>query len=265
MSMPDRVSRGYAALAVLLAVQVVLVLVYLWPWPGFGKSASSVTPNQAAAVADVTMIAGLPTVAGDPALAVPDAPDVPVGGGPAPVSSLTIETSIDRGAAVAAEWEVDAPMLVGVQMQIDWPQNEVPETVTAIVEGGWLRYYYFDAGGDVPSTLFVLIERTSGEVRETRVEPMAIFGEDGVDPTQVEVWDTAAVLAVEMLGGTAFRAACPTEHFTTIVTLRFDPGTNGPVWDVEYTEFRDNPDPLVARVDAITGEATIISPGNTDC
>jgi hypothetical protein len=262
--MAERTSRGYAVLAGLLAVQIILVVVYLWPWPGMGMSDTDVQGAPVAAVADTTMIAGLPTLPADPALAVPDAPDVPVGGGPAPTNALTVETAIERGDAVAAEW-VEGAAPVAIQLQIDWPQSDVPETVTALADGGWVRFYYLDVEGALPSTLMVLVERTSGEVRETNVEAMASRGETPVDLEPIEVWDTAATLAIEMLGGTAFRAACPTVHYTTLTTLVSDPETGGPVWLVEYPEGREGSRPLVGRVDAITGDATILDPGNTDC
>ena len=264
--MLKRGSRGYTALAVLLIVQLIVVVVYLWPWPGLRSDEVEIEPSAVAAVGPAAVVEGMPTIVDPADIDIPDAPPVPSGdlavGRTA--GGLSIEASLELGAMVSAEWAPGGE-LVGARMQIDWPQDGVPETVTVLSEFGWIYHYFVDTEGPVAATLIVTIERTQGQVTETAVDPLPILGEVVIDPATIEVWDTAATLAIEMLGGTAFRSACPTVRYTTAIQLGVDPASGNPVWTVEYPEAKPNGRSLIGRVDAVTGEATIVEPGASDC
>jgi hypothetical protein len=256
--MTKRMPRGVAVLAIMLAVQVALVGWYAWPWPSFARGDAPARPPQ--------VVTNRPVVD-------PDVPDAPAAGAVdqaaiASESGASVQSGIAVADAYAREWTATS-QLVSAQMQIDWPQSDVPDTVTQISRFGWLRYFYLSrTSGGSPVTLRVQIERSAGTVADTNLESVPIAGETVIDASRVSVWDTAAVLAVEMVGGTAFRASCPTVRYTTFATLSIDPDTGALSWLVEYPEDRkDGGDtqPLTARVDATTGEVKIVDPGRPGC
>lgn len=185
-----------------------------------------------------------------------------------PATALTLMTGRERADQVAHAWDANA-RLVYASMQIDWPNQPPPTTVTSISPFGWLRFVYvtdISGGRTDRATLSILFERVSGRlINQTVNQWTETFGEGDLF-AQVSTSDTTAVLGTELGGGTAFRAACPGVRNRSIVSLVIDQSSGQPTWVVGYPgKNGDISTGMGFHVNAATGAVTVTRQPPAEC
>jgi len=189
-------------------------------------------------VVQIVLAIALVSVNRSEASALPDAPDVDAIDLPVPDQALTISNGIERANDVALAWQNDASLSF-VSLQVDWPTAPPPETVTSVSPFGWLRAVYVapvDGAGSDFAALSLLFERVSGALIDADVSPWHI-DPSGTDLLAgIQVNEETALLAAEISGGTAYRAACPELRSHTMISIERDSATSEPLWQIGYRE-----------------------------
>lgn len=185
-----------------------------------------------------------------------------------PPAALTLMTGRERADQVARAWDANA-RLVYASMQIDWPNEPPPTTVTSISPFGWLRFVYvtdIDGGRTDRATLSILFERVSGRLINQTINQWTEPFADGDLFAQVTTSDTTAVLGTELGGGTAFRAACPKIRNRSIVSLVLDQSSAEPIWVIGYPgQNGDITAGMGFHVNAATGAVTVTRQPPKEC
>jgi hypothetical protein len=202
------------------------------------------------------------------ASALPDAPDVDVIDLPVPNLALTISSGVERANEVALAWQDDA-RLSFVSLQVDWATTPPPETVTSVSPFGWLRLVYVapvEGAESDYAALSLLFERMSGALVEAEVSPWHIepSGPDLLDTIQVT--EETALLAAEISGGTAYRAACPDLRSHSTISIATDSVSGEPVWHIGYRERgRDASGTMRLEVNAVSGAVSVSREAPAGC
>lgn len=200
--------------------------------------------------------------------ALPSAPALDAIEFQTPDMALTIQSGAERGSQVAAAWTGDA-ILTFASMQVDWPTDAPPATVTTVSPFGWIRLMYVAPVHNGPSeyaALSLLFERVSGKLTDARVSRWDVEPSEGALLDGITVTDETAVLAAEIDSGTAYRAACPAKRNESIVSLTRDPASAEPVWSISYDENgRNSSGSMLVAVNATSGELTDIRQGPATC
>ena len=202
------------------------------------------------------------------ASAVPAAPNLEDWDLPVPDMALTIESGIERANQVAVSWHEDAELSF-VSMQIDWATTDPPDTITSVSAFGWLRLMYLAPvpnGSSDFAALSLTFERVSGQLTGSSVRrwgsgppPEPLFA-------NIAVSSETAILAGELSGGTAFRAACPTLRFQSGTTLTVDQATNERFWTIVYRDRSESASgPMRLTVNASTGQVEDVAAGAANC
>ena len=219
-------------------------------------------------VLQVVLVVSLLIVTQREASALPAAPDPAAWDLPVPDMALTVETGIERADEVARSWNENA-QLTFVSMQIDWPRDDPPITVTSVSPFGWIRFMYvapIDGAASDYAALSLMFERVSGQLTNASVSEW-----DTPPPTEplfqgVTVSGETATLAGELSGGTVFRAACPQERSQSGTSISIDPLTGDRIWNVVY---RDNSEaaggPMRISVNAESGDVQELRSGSATC
>jgi hypothetical protein len=222
----------------------------------------------ALAVLQVVLAIALIGVTRGQASALPDAPDVDAFDLPVPDLALTIPTGVERAEAVALDWQDDA-RLSYVSLQVDWPTGPPPETVTSVSPFGWFRAVYVAPVEGAESdfaALSLLFERMSGALIDADVSPWHIAPSDHDLLGGLQVTDETALLAAEIAGGTAYRAACPELRSHTSISVTLDTVTGEPIWHIGYRERnRDASGTMRFEVSATSGAVTVTRDAPADC
>ena len=202
------------------------------------------------------------------ASAVPAAPNLEDWDFPIPDMSLTIESGIERANLVAVSWHEDAE-LAFVSMQIDWATTDPPATTTSVSAFGWLRLMYLAPvpnGSSDFAALSLTFERVSGQLTGASVRRWGSSPPSEPLFTNITVSSETAILAGELSGGTAFRAACPTLRFQSGTTLTVDQATNERFWTIVYRDRSDSTTgPMRLTVNATTGQVEDVAAGALAC
>lgn len=187
---------------------------------------------------------------------------------PRPSSALSIMTGAERADAVAAQWH-DGAVLVYASMQIDWPIDPPPQTITALPAGGWLRYVYVApiSGRSSPfASLSVLIERSGGQFIQSSVSSWSVAPPATGLLEGIIVTDEVAALAAEIGGGSAYRAVCPEVRNQSLVALFREETSDDLVWGIGYRENgRNSPATRKIDVSATNGTVTVEREGSNSC
>jgi hypothetical protein len=223
----------------LLAVQVLLALVALavWIW----------TPN------------------------APALPPVPTNTAPLVGSGATLESALPLAQSQADAWLPNA-VLLNASMQVDWPWTVPPEPPAEIPGTGWISYAFLapwfppgrPPGG---ASLSVVVERLSGAVVSQETKGWEEAPQVQPPPPAAPVDSTAATLAAEAAGGTAFRRACPQyRHLSRTIPVAAGRTKWPQHWVVIYEDSRA-PDQhgLLVRIDAATGKFLELSDTAPQC
>ena len=201
-------------------------------------------------------------------VAIPDPAAVSSFSFDTPPDALTLMTGRERADQVAKAWDANA-RLVYASMQIDWPNEAPPTTVTSISPFGWLRFVYLtdiNGGRTDRATLSILIERVSGRLINQTVNQWTENFAEGDLFAQVTTSDTTAVLGTELGGGTSFRAACPDIRNRSIVSLVLDPSSGQPTWVIGYPgKNGDITTGMGFHVNAATGAVTVTRQPPSEC
>jgi hypothetical protein len=200
--------------------------------------------------------------------AVPSAPSLDAFEFPTPDMALTIQSGAERGNQVATAWSSDA-VLTFASMQIDWPTEPPPATVTSVSPFGWIRLMYVapvDNGPSDYAALSLMFERVTGKLADARVSRWDVSLQSGNLLDGVTVTDETAVLAAEVDKGTVYRTACPAKRNESIISITRDPATGQPIWSVSYDENgRNSSGSMLINVNAATGALTEIRLGPPTC
>src|SRR5215211_3015759 len=134
---------------------------------------------------------------------------------------LAIESGVKLGEEQAAAWLPDAKLL-NVNMQVDWPSNEPESAVTSLPPGGWVISTFvapWSQDEAEAATLSVLLDRGSGQLFGQWQTEWPKVPTSTITLPQSGIDSTTANIAAELVGGTAFRAECPSERSRTRVSL----------------------------------------------
>lgn len=200
--------------------------------------------------------------------AIPSAPALDAIEFSTPAMALTIQTGAERGKQVATEWSSDA-VLAFASMQVDWPTQTPPATVTTVSPFGWIRLMYVAPVSDGPSdyaALSLMFERVSGTLADARVSRWDVAPDQTNLLDGISVNDQTAVLAAEIDAGTAYRTACPDKRNESMVSITRDPINDQPIWSISYDENgRDSGGSMLIAVNASTGVVNEIRLGPSTC
>jgi hypothetical protein len=220
------------------------------------------------AALQVVLAVALFGVSRSQASALPAPPDVEAIDLPVPDMALTIATGIERANALALEWQADA-RLSFVSLQVDWPTSPPPPTVTSVSPFGWLRVVYVapvDGAESDYAALSMLFERVSGALIDADVSPWHIAPPSTDLLADVQVNEETALLAAEISGGTAYRAACPDLRSNTSISITIDAVSDEPTWHVGYRERgRDASGTMRFEINAGTGAVSVTRAAPESC
>jgi hypothetical protein len=193
----------------------------------------------------------------------PDAPALPpIPGTTAPLdgSGATLESALPLAQTQARAWLPDA-VLLNASMQVDWPWTVPPEPPTEIPGTGWISYAFLapwyppgrPAGG---ASLSVVVERLSGAIVSQETDGWEQAPQMQPPPPAAPIDSTAATLAAEAAGGTAFRRACPQfRHLSRTIPVAAGRTEWPQHWVVLYEDSRQpSQHGLLIRIDANTGK-----------
>lgn len=202
------------------------------------------------------------------AASLPPPPDVDAIELPTPAMALTVLSGVARADPIALDWSPDARLSFAA-LQVDWPTSPPPDVVSSVSPFGWLRLVYVAPVGGSPeryAALSLLFERVSGALIEARVSPWHVGMPRRELLVDVSTTDDTAVLAAELSGGTAYRAACPDRRNHTGVSISIDAISGDPVWDVVYRE-RNASAAATMRVvvNARDGGVSVVRSGTDSC
>jgi hypothetical protein len=179
---------------------------------------------------------------------------------------------VQLGFVQAATWLPNA-YLLNANMQVDWPSDQDESIVTSLPPSGWVTttfvapWEHDEAEG---ATLGLFFDRGSGQMFgqwqtewEHAPAPTISLPQSGVD-------STTALLAVELAGGTAFRAECPRERSRTRVNLTTEPIARAGdesrlVWLINYTDNRNLSLGYRVIVDAESGKIVRTEDNHIEC
>jgi hypothetical protein len=182
--------------------------------------------------------------------------------------ALTIPTAVERGNQVASAWS-EAAVLTFASMQVDWPTDTPPATVTSVSPFGWIRLLYVapvDNGPSEYAALSMMFERVSGTLADARVSRWDLAPSQTNLLDGITVTDETALLAAEIDSGTAYRTACPDKRNESMISITRDPVTNAPVWNINYDENgRNSSGSMLLQVNATDGTLTEIRLGPSTC
>ncbi len=185
---------------------------------------------------------------------------------------LTIETGYQLGSQQAQSWEPDS-RLININMQVDWPSDPPPATVTSIPPGGWVALTFaapWDHGESEAATLGMFFERGSGLLYGQSVSVWEHAPTMTRDLDQATIDSTTAMLAAELKGGTAYRAECPKNRKRSRITLTTHAASNGDsaeqlVWLINYADIRTGETGFQVIVDASNGDIVEVNDLRSPC
>lgn len=220
------------------------------------------------AVLQVVFAVALIGVTRSQASALPDAPEVDAIDLPVPDLALTIESGVERATAVALDWQDDA-RLTFVSLQVDWATGPPPDVVTSISPFGWFRAVFVapvDGAESDYAALSLLFERMSGALVEADVSPWHVPPSEQNLLGNTQVNEETALLAAEISGGTAYRAACPDLRSHTSIAMTIDTVSGEPIWHIGYRERgRDATGTMRFQVSASNGAVTVTREAPAEC
>jgi hypothetical protein len=163
--------------------------------------------------------------------------------------------------------------LININMQVDWPDDPPPATVTSLPPGGWVALTFaapWNHGDNEAATLGMFFERGSGRlygqsISEWEHAPTMTRAID-----QAKIDSTTATLAAELKGGTAYRAECPKNRKRSRITLTTKNESGGGsverlVWLINYTDVRTGETGFQVIVDAVTGDIVEVNDTRSPC
>jgi hypothetical protein len=190
----------------------------------------------------------------------PALPPIPRATAPLDGSGATLESALPLAQTQARAWLPDA-VLLNASMQVDWPWTVPPEPPTEIPGTGWISYAFLapwyppgrPAGG---ASLSVVVERLSGAIVSQETDGWEQAPQMQPPPPAAPIDSTAATLAAEAAGGTAFRRACPQfRHLSRTIPVAAGRTEWPQHWVVLYEDSRQpSQHGLLIRIDANTGK-----------
>lgn len=201
----------------------------------------------------------------------PALPPIPRTTAPLDGSGATLESALPLAQSQADAWLPDA-VLLNASMQVDWPWTVPPEPPTEIPGTGWISYAFLapwyppgrPAGG---ASLSVIVERLSGAIVSQETDGWEQAPQLRPPPPASPVDSSAATLAAEAAGGTAFRRACPQyRHLSRTIPVAAGRTKWSQNWVVIYEDSRQpSQHGLLIRIDATTGKVLEQSGEAPDC
>lgn len=149
--------------------------------------------------------------------------------------------------AQAQAWRTGAVLIEEISW-LSWPMSTAKVDEPAPVNG-WSTFV-FASGGDC---LAVVIDRGSGFVLGRHVQTLGLDASRTLTPASATISAETASAIGEILGGEAYRAACPDHRNLSKVGASLE-SSGQPVWAVTYADDRSasNPD-IIVIVNASTG------------
>jgi hypothetical protein len=185
---------------------------------------------------------------------------------------LTVETGYQLGLQQANAWRANVT-LMNINMQVDWPNDPPPATVTALPGGGWVTMTFaapWEKGESKAATLGLFFERGSGRIYDQSETQWEHPPTKSISPEQAQVDSTTALLAAELSGGTEYRAECPKVRNNTRITLTTGNADSTDisgklVWLITYKDARTRDVGYTVVVDAQTGDIAEVSDTRASC
>ena len=176
----------------------------------------------------------------------PSAPVMPPRGAATPSDAAKmLRTAVTQAKA----WAPDATLVSEVSW-LSWPTTAPdPNEISAPVNG-WATFVFASGG----QRLALVIDRGSGFMLGQHPKTLGLPAAGSLERSGATISAETAVVSAELLGGRAYRAACPDHRNQTRVGATLDAATGALLWVVTYADDRTSslPDIIVA-MDAKTG------------
>jgi hypothetical protein len=159
----------------------------------------------------------------------------------------------------ARAWRSDAALIEDVSW-LSWPNAKSDQTTAPV--NGW-GTFVFASGGE---RLAVVIDRGSGFILGQHDKTLGTSAPRVLSTNPPPITAEIASATAELLGGAAYRNACPEHRNLSKVGVGFDPATGTPTWVVTYADDRSasNPD-IIVVIDATTGQVRRKTVTNPSC